>query len=101
MSTRNPYETAQTIFWIVKKEQEEHKHDIVFKIGKKPVEENKYKEMVVAGLPGVGPVISKRLLEHFGSVEKIFMASEEQLRKVDGIGKKLAKNIRTLIAKKY
>ncbi len=101
LSTRNPYETAQTIFWIVKKEQEEHRHDIVFKVGKKPVEDNKYKEMIVAGLPGIGPVISKRLLEHFGSVEKIFSASEDELQKVHGVGKIIAKNIRTLITKKY
>ncbi len=36
-------------------------------------------------IPGIGPIKKKRLLQHFGSVEKIRQASEEELLKVKGI----------------
>ncbi len=101
ISTKNPKDTAKTIFWIAKKEQEEKKKGIGFRVGKKPMEEAKLKEMVVAGLPGISSIISKRLLENFGTVEKVFSASEDQLRQVKGIGDKLAKKIRKLITGNY
>lgn len=101
LNTKNPEDTAKTIFWIAKKDQEEKKSDVVFKVGKKPLDENRLKEMIVASLPGVSNVISKRLLEHFGSVEKIFLASEGELKKVKGVGDKLAKNIRKLVTSNY
>ena len=36
-------------------------------------------------IPGIGPVKQKRLLQHFGSVQKIKNASEKDLRNVKGI----------------
>lgn len=36
-------------------------------------------------IPGIGPVKRKNLLTHFGSLKKIEIASEEELRKVKGI----------------
>jgi excinuclease ABC subunit C len=36
-------------------------------------------------IPGIGPIKRKRLLRHFGSVERIRSASEEELRQVKGI----------------
>jgi len=44
----------------------------------------------IQGLPHVGPLIAKRLLDHFQSVRKIMNASEKELLQVDGIGKKKA-----------
>jgi Fanconi anemia group M protein len=101
INTKNPLDTAQTIYWIAKKEQEETKHKLAFKIGKKPEDAKKMKEFIASGIPGISTVLSKRLLEHFGSVEKIFVAKEEDLRAVKGIGEKLAKKIRKILAEKY
>lgn len=42
---------------------------------------------------GIGEEKKKELLKHFGSVEKIKKASEEELLQVKGINKKLAKEI--------
>ena len=42
---------------------------------------------------GVGPVIFRRLLEKFGTIENIFGASVMQLTKVDGVGNKTAEQI--------
>ena len=45
--------------------------------------------------------IAHRLLDGFGSVEKVLNASEAQLQDVEGIGKKTAKDIRKVIESKY
>jgi Fanconi anemia group M protein len=95
------FDTAKTIFWIAKKEQEEKGHEIAFKVGKKPKEVKKLQEKIVACLPGVSTILSKRLLEKFKSVEKIFTADEKELEKVSGIGKKLARRIRKVLTTKY
>jgi excinuclease ABC subunit C len=39
-------------------------------------------------LPGIGPVKRKRLLQHFGSVQKIKEASREELLSIKGIHQK-------------
>jgi len=47
----------------------------------------------VAGLPHVGPVLAEKLLNHFGTVRRIFYASKEELMEVEGIGPQIAKDI--------
>jgi Fanconi anemia group M protein len=101
LSTRNSLDTARTIYWIAKKEQSEGKKEITIKVGKKPKDIKRMQEQIVASLPGISTVFSKRLLEHFGSVEKIFTANEKELQKVKGIGKKLAFKIRKILTEKY
>lgn len=101
ISTKNPKDTALTIFWLAKKEQQESGRGIAIKVGKKSKDERKLQEQIVCGLPGVSTVTCRRLLEHFGSVDKIFSASEEELREVKGVGKKLAARIRNVLEKKY
>ncbi len=46
-------------------------------------------------IPGIGPVKRKALLTHFGSLKKVEIASEEELRQVKGIS---AANIASLKA---
>lgn len=41
---------------------------------------------ILEGFPGIGPLTAKKLLAHFHSLGSVFVASEEQLRKI--IGKK-------------
>ncbi|MEM5766442.1 MAG: ERCC4 domain-containing protein [Candidatus Aenigmatarchaeota archaeon] len=101
ISTRNELDTAKTIYWIARKEQEEKKFGLAFKVGKKPEDLNKIKEFIVSGIPGISTVLSKRLLEKFGSVEKVFSADEKELKSVKGIGEKLAKKIKKILTEKY
>jgi Fanconi anemia group M protein len=58
-------------------------------------------EFLVAGLPHINTKLSRRLLQHFGSVKKVFSAKEEQLMRVDGIGKEKARKIWCLLNEKY
>lgn len=101
VNTKNKQDTAKTIYWIAEKEQHKNRKDLGIKVGKKPKDLRALQEMIVAGLPGISTVISKRLLNHFGSVEKIFSASAEELVKVEGVGKKLAARIAEVTKKKY
>ncbi|MCS7106406.1 MAG: helix-hairpin-helix domain-containing protein [Candidatus Aenigmarchaeota archaeon] len=101
LSTRNEFDTAKTIYWIAKKEQEEKKLGIAFKVGKKPKDLNKIREFIVSSIPGISTVLSRRLLKEFGSVERVFTANEKELTKIKGIGEKLAKKIRDILTQNY
>lgn len=49
--------------------------------------------LALSFIPGIGRVLYKKLVEHFGSPEKIFSLSAEELKRIDGIGEKLARSI--------
>lgn len=100
LTTRNPLDTAKTIYWIAKKEQFEGR-GVSIKVGKKPKEMKKLQEFIVASIPGISLTLAKRLLDHFGCVEKIFVADEVELKKVKGIGNKLAEKVRKVLTAKY
>ena len=50
--------------------------------------------LALTRIPGVGAVLARTLLSHFGAAEAIFNASYKQLLQVEGIGPQLARNIR-------
>jgi Fanconi anemia group M protein len=54
-------------------------------------------EFLLQGLPGVGPDRAGRLLERFGTIEKVMTATEDELRAAAGIGEKTAHRIRALV----
>ncbi len=58
-------------------------------------------EYIVSAFPSIGPRNARILLEHFGSVQAITNAGEEDLRKVKGIGEKSAEQIFELSRRKY
>ena len=101
LNTRNPKDTALTVFWLAKKEQQDAGRELSVMVGKKPKDEKRLQEEIVCGLPGVGPEISKRLLKHFGSVSAVFGAGEDELKKVKGVGNKLAGRIKKIADRKY
>lgn len=49
--------------------------------------------LVSLSIRHVGPVASRSLASHFGSLSNIFEADEEQLSEVDGVGETLAQSI--------
>jgi len=101
ISTKNKTDTALTIFWLAKKEQHESDRELSVRVGKRPKNKKKLQEQIVCGLPGISNVICRRLLDEFGTVENVFSANEEELMKVEGIGKTMASKIRDIVKKDY
>ncbi len=99
--SENIMDTTRTIYWLAKKEQDDGTITLGFKHGKKPKDAKKLQEFVLSSVPGISHVLAKRLLEHFGTVEKVVNADEMELAKVKGVGKKLANKIKKLVTSKY
>ena len=57
-----------------------------------------WRVLVSLSIRHVGPVAARSLMNTFGSIEKIFDASEEKLAEVDGVGQVVAKTIKEWIA---
>lgn len=98
---KNPVETASYIVLIAEREQFEKNSHPTIRGERKPLSLKEQQEYVVAGLPNVELTLAKRLLTAFGSVEKVFQASKEELKKVSGIGETIAEKIRKVITTKY
>jgi len=58
-------------------------------------------EYVVSAVAEVGPVTARSLLSHFGSVEAVMTATEEDLLDVEGIGDVTAERIREVVGSEY
>ncbi|MEM3399216.1 MAG: ERCC4 domain-containing protein [Candidatus Micrarchaeia archaeon] len=99
--TRNTERTAELLFAIAKREQTEKRTPVRLRGDKKALTIPQYQQMIVEGLPLVGPTLARKLLMHFGTVENIFKASEKELMAVDGLGRKRAKLIRRLLTCEY
>lgn len=99
--TRNSQDTAAMIKRIAVREQNGEKTPIQIRTDKKPTSLWEQQLFIVESLPNIGPVNAKNLLQHFGSVEKVLNASENELMEVDGIGKKTANNIRKVVESEY
>lgn len=99
--TRNSRETAAQIHWIAHREQKKNRNGVSIRGEKKPMDTSRQQEFVVAGLPFVNSTLSRRLLEHFGSVKRIFNAKPDKLMRIDKIGEKKAKQIFELLNSKY
>ena len=99
--TRHSRETAAQVYWIARREQNKKHNGVSIRGEKRPANLPGQQEFVVAGLPSVNSTLSRRLLEHFGSVKKIFNAKPERLMKVDKIGEKKACQIFELLNSRY
>ena len=94
-------ETAQFIYLLAKREQEERKKEVRLRSEKKALTLAERQRLIVEGLPNVSATLAKRLLKHFGNVERVFTATEEELKEVEGIGPKKAREIRKVITAPY
>ena len=95
--THNSKETAAQIYWMAYREQVKEKKEMQIRCNKKNHSLAHYQEFLVAGLPNISNVLSRRLLKHFGTVRDVYDATPEELMKVEGIGKEKAKRIWELI----
>ncbi|MBI5228988.1 hypothetical protein HY991_02675 [Candidatus Micrarchaeota archaeon] len=94
-------ELAEFIFQTAEREQLKEKKELKLRLEKRIFDLPMHQQFIVESLPLVGPVHAKKLLEYFGSVERVFNASEEELKEVDGIGEIKAKEIRRVVSARY
>ena len=103
LQTRDEMDTASLLYVLAKREQEEQRRRV--RQRQKPNAERaslkEIQEFLVASLPGVGMLTARNMLRHFRTVERIFTASTEELREVEGIGKAKAERIRGIISAEY
>ncbi|MFB6291846.1 MAG: DEAD/DEAH box helicase [Candidatus Nanohaloarchaea archaeon] len=93
--------TAELLKSLAKREQEEKDKEVAIRGDKAPKTREELQKYVIAGLPDINTKIADRLLEEFGSIEKVFTASEQELMNVEGIGEKTAEKLRELITSEY
>ena len=101
IKTENNLETAEMLLTIAKREQLDRKKNISLRGSKKKKSINHRQEFLIAGLPSISSQTARLLLKHFGSPERVFAATREELMSVEGIGEKTAKRIRLLLSKQY
>ena len=96
LRTQNKIETVNTMLYAGLQKSRTEKTRLN-RHGYRPKSFNKKQSFVLQGLPNVGPILAKALLLHFGSVRAVMLASEDQLKEVEGIGNKKAKQIILLL----
>ncbi|RLI58878.1 MAG: hypothetical protein DRO67_10315, partial [Candidatus Asgardarchaeum californiense] len=101
LSTKDAGETADLLQVIATREQREDKKTLAVRGEKTSMSYQERQQFIIEGLPNISSVLAKRLLDYFGSVRDIVNASEEELRKVDGIGKNIAHEILEVLNKQY
>lgn len=99
--TLNEAETAQVISMIAAKEQIDKNRPVSLHGKRSRLSQSEAKEYTVSSLPGIGPVVARNLLRHFGSVEKVMTAPREELMKVEHVGSRTADRIRELAGGRY
>jgi Fanconi anemia group M protein len=99
--TRSPEDTAAMVQRLAIREMEKGPRNIQTRTERKPLTLEEQQLFIVESLPQVGPVTARKLLEEFGSVEGVMRASLKDLQKVEGIGKKIAQNIREVLESLY
>ncbi len=99
--TRSPEDTAAMIKRIAIREQSGEKAEIQIRTQKKPLTLKEKQLFIIESLPHIGSVNARRLLKSFGTIKDIVNASEKELKKVEGIGDKIAKEIRHVLDSKF
>lgn len=99
--TRDEAGTAELLFAIARREQCGEKRELRLLGAKKAHSLSDYQQLLVECLPNVGPVLAKQLLRHFGSIDQLAQATEEELCAVEGVGEKKAKEIVNVFTRRW
>jgi len=100
--TINPAGTAQTLKFLATKYQEPEAFGKFFCHHgyKTQLSHRQRAERICEWLPGVGAKTAFELIEHFGSVENVMLASRKELMQVDGVSKIISRDIRDAVTPK-
>ncbi|MBI4768586.1 MAG: hypothetical protein HY787_29035 [Deltaproteobacteria bacterium] len=88
---------TKNIFLMMGRQEESCSDVVPLRGGYRPKRLKSRQLYILQGLPQVGPTVARRLLDHFGSVSKMMQTSIEELMRVEGIGKDIAKKIRDVL----
>ena len=95
------YDETAAFILLLTKRLEKGKSEIGLKVKKRTYSLAEQQQLIVEGLPSVGPKLAKALLENFKTVKNLVNASEEELQKVKKIGKKKARIIKNILEEEY
>ena len=95
------YRDTAALIAIIAKRLEKPARPISLLDRRKPLTLKEKQQYLIESLPGVGPKIAETLLKKLKTIKSIFNASEEDLKEVDKIGPKKAKEIKKLIDSIY
>lgn len=99
--SRSTKDTARFLRNIANREQRKSDRTPSIRTEKAPIETSELLEFIIAGFPNINAVLAKRILDKFGSLENFFKASVEEIQEIKGIGKKIALEIKELLAATY
>ncbi|SFC26118.1 fanconi anemia group M protein [Halobiforma haloterrestris] len=101
LRTEGEDETTELLAVIAGREQETADREVSVHGEKQSKTLAEQQEYVVSSIAEIGPVTARSLLEEFGTVEGMMIASEEELQEADGVGQVTAERIREVVGSEY
>lgn len=95
LHTSGPEDSLRVVRFLAN--QAGRRQPVLRRYGRKPKRLASRRIFMLQGLPGVGPALAMRLLNHLGSVERVVTADVEVLLQIRGVGPKRAARIRELV----
>jgi len=99
--TKDLADTAGIVYWLARREQIDERREVSLRNKRTPKTIEEQQEYLIAGLPDISLVRARELLKTMKTPKAVFNATEEELKKVKGIGDKIAKKIKKLLEKEY
>ncbi|RLI19666.1 hypothetical protein DRO47_06075 [Candidatus Bathyarchaeota archaeon] len=93
--------TALFLYSLAEKLQKESERRVLAKRKPRVYTLREKQLLILQGLPNIGPERAAKLLERFGTLRRVFQASERELLSVEGFGKKIVRQIREILDTKY
>ncbi|VTT86574.1 ATP-dependent RNA helicase, EIF-4A family [Halorubrum sp. DM2] len=101
LRTEGEDDTTELLATVAKREQETRDREVSVHGEKTTKTRAEQQEYVVSSIADIGPVTARTLLEHFGTVEAVMTAPEDDLLEVDGVGPVTAERIREVVGSEY
>ena len=98
--TRNIRDTANLLAVIARRLEKPRSLPSLLK-KRKPLTLKQQQEFLIESSPGIGPQISRSLLTRFGTIKNLVNAKEEELMKIEKIGKIKASQIKKVLEENY
>ncbi|MFC4540882.1 DEAD/DEAH box helicase [Halosolutus amylolyticus] len=101
LRTEDESETMELLAVIAGREQETADREVSVHGEKQSKTLAEQQEYVVSSIAEIGPVTARSLLEEFGTVEAMMIATEDELQEAEGVGQVTAERIREVIGSEY